>query len=417
MTHIAQQNAGGVTGQGLLLDQGLEQAADAGDGAMMHTPALMDAGAAPIQGNLATNIFSRMVNKVRTKFDIGGYRTRKEAGRAAARGTFRSTGGTFGDERRMQALQEGQANDFHTAFAGDDDYDAHAREEARRLAAQHITGSKDYGRAVAGLTPQMQQYDDLQSLGPARDDDERAQRNNESLKKLNIMENQLLAYFGGGGARSTDAGIVGLHQKIDAARQEQMTQMRNIPAYQSGIQSLQTRLASIRLSDDETATEEGNHANLDALRQVEQELYDFQGRFMGAADDMTFKQLQDSLQEKYEDHYQQIKKKDWSFHAGAGSGVDDGAADALWKQIASGTGKLTISDQQDVLRQGQIGATQESVGGFKKTAMGHIGRLLSTKTGFDLLSELSAADKTSELKPVRKRLKSDGSTTYDGAGL
>jgi len=424
MTHIAQQNTGGARGEGLLLNAGLEQAADGGAGAMIGRSSLMDAAAAPMQGNLATNIFTRAVNKIRTTFDIGGYRTKKEAGRQAARNMFAATNDTFGDERRMVSLKAGLQDKFASRFTGGDEVsDAHAREEAMRLAEQHVTGQPNYHRALAGLDPQMQKYDNLQSLGPAKDDDEQAQRSNDSLKSLNIMEEQLGQTFDG----TQDPDILALKQKIGGARKTQMDHMCSIPAYKAQLQALQTGISNIQLADDQHADEKGNHSNLDALRTAEKLLYNFQGKFMGAADDPAFKQLQDSIQSKYEDHYEQIKEKGWKFHAGvdlnqtdaekAQTGVSDEAANTLWQNIVQGKGNFSLSDMQEVHKPGDGGRLESTqVGGFGKTARGHIGRLLSTRTGLDLISELSGAEQSSTLMPVRKNVSSSQSVAYAGPG-
>ncbi len=222
--------------------------------------------------------------------------------------------------------------------------------------------------------------------------------NNSALRRLNLEE-----------ARMDDNNIdANAMARINQKRQEQMAIMRAFPDYTATIQNVTGALNGIDIQNvPQQNAQAFVNANLDALRQQEEALYQLQRNHMGAADDPAFQNLLDQIQTKYSEHYLYIRDNGLRFHAaGNQDQVIDNAANALWGNIeeCEGFGDPNVTHRNTLAPapgRNRLGVNSHThnplqgnnqhflVNGFRQAAFGNLGRILSTQTGRALIGQLT----------------------------
>ncbi|MGN0651206.1 MAG: DUF4157 domain-containing protein [Oscillospiraceae bacterium] len=404
MTHIAQQSAGRAYGSGLLMDDAQESEANSGMGMQIGT--LASADYAPMQGNLATGLWKRMKNKVRTKLNRGGYADKKQQARAAVANTM-SSGSPLADtfeselgQSRLLSYTEGLSEaDRAERASHDDEYNAHYDEAA----SQHLAGMSDaYKDTLTSMSGDFERYNRNQTSMRDETADERIGRANERMKALSLMEAKL-------GSKPTDdafnndAHVKALRKKVTSARDEEVALLKTLPGYQEGLDAIKQRVEAVQSADSKDV---GSHnKRLDDLKSAEMDLYKFQKKFDGAAYDTTFNAINIRISQLFKQLYSMTDRNGWDFHrAGTKDADADARANALWKSVRSGSGGLSIGSKRAEFggrHHGNLTGLGDSVKGFRTATLGNIGRILSTDTGMDLVDALvNDNENSSTIRPV-----------------
>lgn len=404
MTHIAQQSAGRAYGSGLLMDDAQESEANSGMGMQIGT--LASADSAPMQGNLATGLWKRMKNKVRTTFNRGGYADKKQQARAAVANTM-SSGSPLADtfeselgQSRLLSYTEGLSEaDRAERASHDDEYNAHYDEAA----SQHLAGMSDaYKDTLTSMSGDFERYNRNQTSMRDETADERIGRANERMKALSLMEAKL-------GSKPTDdafnndAHVKALRKKVTSARDEEVALLKTLPGYQEGLDTIKQRVEAVQSADSKDV---GSHnKRLDDLKSAEMDLYKFQKKFDGAAYDTTFNAINIRISQLFKQLYSLTDQNGWDFHrAGTKDAEADARANELWKSVRSGSGGLSIGSKRAEFggrHHGNLTGLGDSVKGFRTATLGNIGRILSTNTGMDLVDALvNDNENSSTIRPV-----------------
>ena len=403
MTHIAQQSAGRAYGSGLLMDA---QESEANSGMGMQIGTLASADSAPMQGNLATGLWKRMKNKVRTTFNRGGYADKKQQARAAVANTM-SSGSPLADtfeselgQSRLLSYTEGLSEaDRAERASHDDEYNAHYDEAA----SQHLAGMSDaYKDTLTSMSGDFERYNRNQTSMRDETADERIGRANERMKALSLMEAKL-------GSKPTDdafnndAHVKALRKKVTSARDEEVALLKTLPGYQEGLDAIKQRVEAVQSADSKDV---GSHnKRLDDLKSAEMDLYKFQKKFDGAAYDTTFNAINIRISQLFKQLYSLTDQNGWDFHrAGTKDAEADARANELWKSVRSGSGGLSIGSKRAEFggrHHGNLTGLGDSVKGFRTATLGNIGRILSTNTGMDLVDALvNDNENSSTIRPV-----------------
>lgn len=405
MTHIAQQSAGRAGGSGLLMNDAQESEANSGEG--MHIGTLASAENAPIQGNLATGLWRKMKNKVKTTFNSGGYADKKKQARADVAKTM-DPGGPLADtfqselgHSRLLSYTEGLSEADRTARASHDaEYNAHYDEAANK----HLSGMSDaYKDTLTSMSGDFERYNKNQSSKRDETADERIGRANERMKALSLMEAKLNSKPTDD-AYNKDAHVKALRQKVTSARDEEVAMLRDLPGYQEGLDAIKSRVEAVQSAESKDV---GSHnKRLDDLKSAEMDLYKFQKKFDGAAYDTMFNAINIRISQLFKELYNMTDQNDWDFHrAGTSDAEADSKANALWKSVRSGSGSLSIGSERAEFggkdKDGNLTGLGDSVSGFREATLGNLGRILSTDTGVDLVDALANNNSNqSTIRPV-----------------
>lgn len=405
MTHIAQQSAGRAGGSGLLMNDAQESEANSGMG--MEIGTLASAENAPIQGNLATGLWRKMKNKVKTKFNSGGYADKKKQARADVAKTMdpgSPLADTFQSElghSRLLSYTEGLSEADRTARASHDaEYNSHYDEAANK----HLSGMSDaYKDTLTSMSGDFERYNKNQSSKRDETADERIGRANERMKALSLMEAKLNSKPMDE-AYNNDAHVKALRNKVTSARDEEVALLHDLPGYQEGLDAIKSRVEAVQSAESKDV---GSHnKRLDDLKSAEMDLYKFQKKFDGAAYDTTFNAINIRISQLFKELYNMTDQNDWDFHrAGTKDAEADSRANALWKSVRSGSGGLSIGSERAEYggkdAQGNLTGLGDSVSGFREATLGNLGRILSTNTGVDLVDALANDNSNkSTIRPV-----------------
>lgn len=222
-SHIAQQSRGIARGDGLLLDGGLEAAAD---GAAPQTILAggMAAGAAPIQGRRARSIGERIKNWFKTKLNWHGYREQKEQGQAAARAKIGQLGEFAGpddgglDRAAYDAgYVQAHAQDFQTQ---DPVYNEHGQELLEE--ANAALSSPHYKALLQGVHGDLTAFMAAKNRAVSADSAaEKQQKNQDCIRQLFKLETQLYQYQAAHPEAAEEPAFLKMMDRIQQEHQQQ----------------------------------------------------------------------------------------------------------------------------------------------------------------------------------------------------
>lgn len=349
-SHIAQQSRGIARGDGLLLDGGLEAAADGAAPQPILTSG-MAAGAAPIQGRRARSLGERIKNWFKTKSNWHGYRERKERGKADAQAKISQLGEFTGpddgglDRAAYDAgYVQAHAQDFQTQ---DSVYNQHGQELLEE--ANAALSSPHYKALLHSVHGDLTAFMAAKNRAVNADSaPEKQQKNQDCIRQLFKLETQLYQYQATHPEAAEEPAFLKMMDRIQQEHRQQ---------------------ASI-MDQEGFAFYSGN----DALSQQQQ-----------TAAKQAWEELRRSnaaLAQEQQETDEQRKADLHSRNASLGLVIDT--------QRYNGTLQgLTPKDKQ------------ETVESFRGQAMAMMARILSTDTGIDLIRQLQALNSNAGAQPAQ----------------
>ncbi len=263
-------------------------------------------------------------------------------------------------------------------------------------------------RLFRKLTPNMKRYGKiLEAQQRPHPKISPRDASNEAFRQLGIMRTTLNTAY-------TDDAICShprlnsFSEDLKGQERDQLGMLDKIPEYADGIARLRNQFDSLpplaELSNPQVEIE----AQLNMLGLLERDLAEFQSeQFYGAAYDSKFKQLQDEVQQRYEDLFA------WSIQLGLpfprpqslGAKQTD-RAQQTWESILTGASRIVIDPNETMpdpnkapSATNQLFAVssidyrahpEQANQGFNKRALANLGRLLRTPTGEELLRGFTA---------------------------
>lgn len=349
-SHIAQQSRGMARGDGLLLDSGLEAAADGAAPQTILTGG-MAAGAAPIQGRRARSTGERIKNWFKSKLNIHGYRDRKERGRADARATIDRLGEFAGaddgglDRAAYDAgYAQAYAQDFQTR---DSVYNEHGKELLEE--ANAALSSPHYKALLHSVHGDLTAF--MAAKNRAVNEDsaaEKQQKNQDCIRQLFKLETQLYRYQADHPEAAEEPAFLKMMDRIQQEhRQQSMIMDQEGYEFYSGNDALSQQQQT-------------------AAKQAWEEL-----RRSNAA-----------LDEEQQEPDGQRKADLHNRNASLGLVIDT--------QRYNGTRPgITTQDKQ------------ETAEGFRDQVMAMMARILSTGTGIDLIRQLQTLNSNAGAQPTQ----------------